>query len=200
MLGPLRLGPVVGVGLPNLVSFGGALKLTRYFGAGINVGLIPTLRIEYYGEAKVSYQQYDVYGRIYPFGGGFFLGAGVGYARAKGTHEKSTRLAAIDRVDPSLTQFQTSSRGSVQAMVLTPQIGYFQVFRSGFCMGADVGAQIPIAPGKIEVETEVSDEITRLVPNIERYIEPGEREVKSTLESVARTPIPTFNFRVGWML
>ncbi len=89
LFGPIRLGPMVGVGLPNLLSFGGLLKLTRYLGGGINIGLIPTVRVKYYGQATLLYQEYDIYGRLFPFGGGFFLGAGVGYEVVKGTMSDS---------------------------------------------------------------------------------------------------------------
>lgn len=201
VLGPFRIGVLAGVGLPNLLNFGATLKLTRYFGAGVNVGLIPTVRIAFYGDATVSYQEYDVYGRIYPFGGGFFLGAGVGYAKARGTHVTSTDISEYAEQFPSLDlpdALSTDSKGSVQAMVLTPQLGYFRIFGSGFCVGIDVGAQIPIARSEVELETRTSEEVPAAV--IERYVVPNQREVRDTLESVARTPIPTFNLRIGWVL
>ncbi|HEX3850361.1 MAG TPA: hypothetical protein VHW01_05305, partial [Polyangiaceae bacterium] len=85
LFGPFRIGFLVGGGLPDLLSLGGMIKLTRYFGAGINVGLIPTVKLSLYGDATVAFQEYDVYGHIFPFGGAFFLGAGVGYANVHGT-------------------------------------------------------------------------------------------------------------------
>src|SRR5581483_5277603 len=79
-LGPFRIGLLVGTGLPSLLSFGGLIKVTRYFGAGLNVGLIPAVKLSFYGDADLSYQHYEIYGRVFPFGGSFLLGAGVGYA------------------------------------------------------------------------------------------------------------------------
>ena len=58
LLGPFQIGPVVGAGLPSLINFGVAVKLTRYVGAGINIGIIPTLKISYYGQATLAYQEY----------------------------------------------------------------------------------------------------------------------------------------------
>ncbi|HVJ14958.1 MAG TPA: hypothetical protein VM686_05940, partial [Polyangiaceae bacterium] len=75
-----KIGPVVGVGAPGLLSIGGTLKLTKFLGAGVTLGIIPSVKLSYYGEATVSYQHLDFYGRIYPFGGAFFIGAGAGYA------------------------------------------------------------------------------------------------------------------------
>lgn len=201
VLGPIRVGVLAGVGLPNLLNFGATLKLTRFFGAGVNVGVIPTLRIAYYGDATVSYQEYDVYGRVYPFGGGFFLGAGVGYANARGTHRNTTDISSYADQFPALDlpdSLRTDSEGSARAMVLTPQIGYFHIFRGGFCLGADIGGQIPIARSRVELETRTSEEVPQ--PVVDRYVTPNQREVRDTLESIARTPIPTVNFRIGWVL
>jgi len=199
VFGPFRIGPVVGVGLPNLLSFGGTLKLTRYFGAGVNIGLIPEAHIAYYGEATLAYQEYDAYGRIYPFGGGFFIGAGVGYARARGTLEKRFDTSAYASQFPALpASVVTRSEGSVQTLVLTPQLGYFHVFGSGFAAGIDFGAQIPLAPSDIEFETRVSDAIP--APLVEQYVGPNDARVRDTLETIGRTPLPTINFKVGWLL
>ena len=44
LFGPFRVGFLDGGGLPDLVSLSGMIKLTRYFGAGINAGLIPTVK------------------------------------------------------------------------------------------------------------------------------------------------------------
>ncbi|HET9958622.1 MAG TPA: hypothetical protein VFQ61_29215 [Polyangiaceae bacterium] len=201
LFGPFRIGPLVGFGLPNLINFGVTLKLTRYFGAGVNFGLIPQVRISYYGEAQVSYQEYDAYARVFPFGGGFFLGSGVGYAHARGSFRKDTDISDYAAQYPALNLPRTlssTSQGSVQSMVLTPQLGYFQIFRGGFCAGADVGLQIPIAKSRTELDTRVQQSVPEQA--IERVVGPGEAEVRDTLKSVARTPIPTFNFRIGWML
>jgi hypothetical protein len=208
IFGPIRLGPLIGIGLPNLLNFGGTLKLTRFFGAGINVGIIPTARISYYGEATLSYQEYDIYGRIYPFGGGFFLGAGAGYEQVRGTLEGNVDLSGYSLgqlpIPPGLlppgyvlpASIDYTARGSVRTLVLTPQLGYLHTFRSGFSVGVDIGAQIPIAPSQVEFESTVSPkEVTELEP-----FQQKQREVRETLEKVGRTPLPTFNFRIGWLL
>ena len=185
---------MVGVGLPSLLSLGGTIKLTRFLGGGINLGLIPTTKLSFYGQAKLSYQEIDVYGRIYPFGGSLFLGAGVGYATVKGTIENPviTAMYGVDTVE-----LQFSSVASVQTMVLTPQLGFLRTFGGGLSVGMDVGAQIPIAPSQIQFETRTPD-LPQVV--IDQYVTPNEAEVRSTLEKIGRTPIPTVNLRLGWLL
>lgn len=199
MFGPFRIGGLVGVGLPSIVSFGGAIKLTRYLGAGVNVGLIPTIKVSLYGEAQLSYQEYDVYGRLFPFGGMFFLGAGVGYATMTGTFRSSYDVRPYKAIAPNLPDtLVVESRASVRTLVLTPQIGLQHTFGSGFTLGIDVGVQVPLAPSEIRFDTRLPVEVPPEVN--EKYVEPNDQKVRDTLETIGRATIPTLNLRVGWFL
>ncbi len=199
LLGPFRLGPVVGVGLPNLLSFGGQLKVTRFFAAGVNVGLIPTVHLAFYGEATLEYQEYDAYGRLHPFGGALFLGAGVGYERVTGTLAKDLDVSAYQALAPGLPpQLALRSEGSVQTLVVTPQLGIFHTFKPGFSIGLDVGAQIPIAPSDVKFATEVPPSVPQEV--VDALVTPNDEKVRSTLDRVGQSPLPTFNVRIGWLL
>ena len=203
----IRIGPMVGVGLPNLLSFGGLLKLTRYLGGGINIGLIPTVRVSYYGQAKLNYQEYDVFGRLFPFGGGFFLGAGVGYETVKGTLSDKIDTSLLPTVPPGLSipnPLTYESSGSVKTMVLTPQIGYLYTMDIGFSLGIDIGAQVPIAPSQIKFQRlpvlptstpkQIADQVNA------QLVDPSDQKVKNTLQTIGRAPLPTINLRVGWLL
>jgi hypothetical protein len=203
----LRVGPVVGVGLPNLLNFGGMIKLTRYLAAGVNVGLIPSTQITFYGDATLSYQEYDVYGRIHPFAGGFFLGAGIGYATIRGSLKETFDTTPYQSQIPSSIALPNpltyESNGSVKTMVVTPQIGYFYTTDVGFSIGLDLGAQLPIAPSDIEYESKIS--VPANTPQIvvdqiqTKYLDPSDKKVKDTLETIGRTPVPTVNFKIGWL-
>jgi hypothetical protein len=193
LLGPFRIGVLVGTGLPEVANFGAQLKLTRFVGIGVNVGLIPTVRIKFYGEAAQKYQEYDLYGHIYPFGGSFFLGAGVGYAQIDGT--------IVQHV--SVPDFSTdvTSDATVRTMVLTPQVGFLKIFPVGFALGLAVGAQIPIAPSQVEFNTAAPGLPPALAEIIQReYINPNDEKVRETLEKIGRTPLPTMSLKIGWFL
>jgi hypothetical protein len=201
LLGPFRIGPVLSGGLPSLVGVGGMIKLTRYFGAGVNVGLIPEVQFTYYGEATVSYQEYMAYGHLHVLGGGFFLGAQIGYAHVSGTYEQRVDISPFARQFPELglpAELDYTSRGSVQTLVLTPEMGYFHTFGSGFSVGVDGGLQIPIAPSDITFERTVSSSIPHDVAD--RYFGPHDDKVESTLDKVGRTLLPTAHVRIGWLL
>lgn len=191
-----KIGPVAGVGIPSIVSFGGTLKLTRYLGAGVNIGLIPKVQLDYYGKATLSYQHYDIYGRLYPFGGGFFLGAGAGYATVDGTLTATYNSPVVVPGLPSSATY--NGTGSVRTLMLTALIGYFYTTSIGFSLGVDAGAQIPIAPSQISFSSSVSPkEAGTLFADQKKS---ADDSVISTLEKIGRTPLPTLNLRIGWIL
>ena len=198
LFGPFRIGPVVGVGLPNLLDFGVTSKLTRCFGAGFHVGLIPKFRISYYGDATLSFVEYDVYGRAYPFGSSIFVGAGVGYATAKGTLASNYDLTPYQAIVPTLpATFLLNSQGSVHTLVLRPEIGLFHPFDSGFSFGVSVGMQIPIAPSQVNLNENLPAGLPQSV--IDQFVGPSDQKVRNTLRTVGRAPIPTVSVFVGWL-
>jgi hypothetical protein len=199
LLGPFRIGVLVGTGLPSLLSFGGLIKVTRYFGAGLNVGLIPKVRISFYGDAKLSYQHYEIYGRLFPFGGSLFLGAGVGYATMNGTVANSYDITAFQSVAPGLPNpLSVDSEGSVKTLVLTPALGLLHTFASGFTLGVDLAAQIPIAPSAVHFKTNVPASVPAQL--IDQYVTPNDKKVQDTLDKVGRTILPALSLRLGWLI
>lgn len=198
LFGPFRIGVLVGGGLPNVLSFGGMIKITRFLGGGVNIGLIPSVKLSLYGQAELSYQEYDAYGRLFPFGGDFFLGAGVGYATMKGTFKQSYNTSAYPGLPNPLI---VTSQGSVRTMVLTPAIGLLHTFGIGLTLGADLGAQIPIAPSDANFHTDIPSTIPQAYrTQAQQFIGPNDQKVKDTLGTIGHTILPTFNLRIGWLL
>jgi hypothetical protein len=202
VFGPFRIGPIVGVGLPSFLVFGGAIKLTKYFGAGINYGIVPKLQFAYYGDATVQYQGVNLYGHIHPLGGGFFLGAAIGYAHVRGTYEEEFDIS--DYVPPGSgfpTKLPYTSEATMQTLVLTPDIGYFFTFKSGFTLGVDAGLQIPVAPSDIKFKSHIDTSLPAAVEDqlVTKFIEPTDERVESTLERVGQTILPTIGIKMGWL-
>jgi hypothetical protein len=195
-----KIGPVVGVGVPSIISVGGTLKLTRFLGAGVNLGLIPKVQLSYYGDATLSYQHVDIYGRLYPFGGGFFLHGGLGYANINGTltGQQSYSMAGLSG------SADYSGVGKVHTPTLTALIGYFYTTSIGFSFGIDAGAQIPVAPSTIEFSSthtiRPAAAATLFKQQGDEYAAKADQSVRDTLEKIGRTTIPTVNLRIGWIL
>jgi hypothetical protein len=164
----------------------------------VNVGLIPTVHLSYYGDATVSYQDYGAYAHVHPLGGGFLLGAQLGYASAKGTYDDDIDISmyAVPGVPKSL---HAHAEGSVETAVLTPVIGYIYTWRAGFTFGFDAGAQIPIAPSHVKIKDDFA--ASGVPPEvIARALQPDREKVRSTLETVGQTILPAFHLRIGWLL
>lgn len=188
----LRIGPVIGVGVPNLLNAGITAKLTPYIGFGVNVGVIPTVKVPLYGQATLSYTEYDAYLRVYPFGGGFYLGSGVGYASIKGTFKQTLAVPDIAGIITA-QDVSVSSEATVKSMILTPQIGYLHIFDSGVALGVGVGLQVPIAPSDVTFGT-------TLPPGIPpQYTSSVTSEIQSTLKDVGQQIIPTFDLKLGYL-
>jgi hypothetical protein len=185
---------LLGTGLPSLLSIGGTIKLTRFIGAGATFGLIPSVRLSYYGEAVLAYQHYDFYGRLYPFGGSFFLGAGVGYVTVNGSLDQTVDVS-YPGVPPSISY---DSEGSVKTLVLSPTLGFLHTFDSGFSLGLDFGVVLPIAPSEVEFDSKLSTDVPD--PVKQQYLAPIDAQVVDTLETIGRTPLPSVNLRIGWIL
>jgi hypothetical protein len=192
-----KIGPVVGLGIPSVFSFGGTLKLTRFLGAGVNIGLIPKVQLSYYGDATLSYQHYDIYGRVYPFGGGFFLSGGAGYATVEGTLASSYN-GPVPGFGSATANY--NGKGSVRTLMLTTLIGYFYTTSIGFSFGVDAGAQIPIAPSQIHFSSELEPPALLGFQEVKDYKDKADQSIRDTLEKIGRTTLPTINLRIGWIL
>jgi hypothetical protein len=88
----------------------------------------------------------------------------------------------------------------VRTLMLTLLIGYFYTTSIGFSFGVDAGAQIPIAPSEIKFSSSLSPQSAAALPPVAAYKKSADDSVRSTLEKIGRTPLPTLNLRIGWIL
>ena len=185
LFGPIRMGPVFGTGIPNIESFGFTSKLWGLFGFGFNIGRIPDMQLSFYGKALVRYRQWDLYTRLYPFRGGFYLGMGVGRHSVHGTIDNSIIVAN--------KPYTTNSVGSVDSLIITPQVGYFRNFPFGLALGFGIGAQVPVAPSDVVFQSTASASVPREV------VQTADQQIVDTLRTIGRTPLPQLELRVGWL-
>ena len=204
----VRIGPLLGFGLPNLLNFGGLVRFNRYVGAGVNVGFIPTLKISYYGHALISYHEFDIHGRVFPFGGGAFVGVGMGYETARGTFRSSTDISSYLGLLPPGVNLPNpliyESTAAIRTLILTPQLGYLYMSELGLSIGIDVGLQLPVTASKIDFSSHLglpAGTPESLATQIRtQLLEPSDAAVRGTLYTIGRTPLPTINIRLGWLL
>lgn len=194
----VRFGVLLGGGLPTLLSVGGIVKITDYFGVGVTYGVIPNVTLPVAGEATIGYQQYELYGRVYPFGGAFFLGAGIGYVTVEGKHERTVDISAYANKNPGLpSSVSYEGSGSMKTLVLSPAFGFLKRFDPGFTVGVDFAAVLPIAPSDIELKRKLSEAVPDQV--VDQYFKQYDEDINDTLEFIGRTPLPAVNVRLGWI-
>ncbi|HVJ91292.1 MAG TPA: hypothetical protein VM580_15920, partial [Labilithrix sp.] len=127
-----RFGPIVGLGFPRPFAVEGFAKLERVFGVGFEYSFLPTVNLV---GVEMSFRALSADFRVFPFRGGFFVGARAGrqWLDAKTT-------LTVERFG-SFTEWMTAS-----TWFINPRAGYLHTFDSGITLGIDAGVQLPIQP------------------------------------------------------
>lgn len=188
-----QIGPVLGFGVPNLVNFGLTAKVTPYLGFGAGMGVVPKLSIPVYGQATIAYTEYDVYARVYPFGGGFFVGSGVGYEKFKGTLSRTMNLSYSTSQGSYTQDVSFATEAAVGVLIVTPHLGYLHTFDSGFLLGFEAGALIPVQASEVEVTNTLPAEVPATTAASLK------REQEDALRQAGSQVLPSVMFRTGWL-
>lgn len=141
LLGPVRLGPVVGVGFPDGLQLGVVTRGWGWVTLGASAGWVPEAKIPIGGEdTRVTRVSGEAFARVHPFRGGFFLGAGLGAMQMKG------QLFAEDEAFGQ--SVDTRARAFVASVYATPQLGYLWMFGRHMTASIEVGLHVPLLPGE----------------------------------------------------
>ena len=136
LLGPFRAGPTVGLGVPDGFRFGAFTKWRGILGGGAAFSLLPQTTVPGVN-AQILRASGEIFTRVHPFRGAFFLGVAGGYAQTRGTMSEQT------------TAFHQSQRVVVnayaRAVYVAPQLGFQWMLPLGLTVGFDAGVEIPIA-------------------------------------------------------
>lgn len=132
LLGPVRLGVVAGVAFPRPVAVEGMLKVRDLVSIGLEYSVLPPVTVSGF---RASLYAVDVDVCVFPFRGGFFLGMNAGKQ-----HFDTTGSAVLPAGLGTTPEQITADTWFVGA-----RIGYLRTWKSGFTLGMDAGAQIPVA-------------------------------------------------------
>lgn len=155
-----RIGPMVSFGLFNFFSLGLEARLFHFIGLGFNFGGLSGINLKNYPnlENKVndnnnatpvqttnaSLRHVEVRAVIYPFLGAFFIGAAVGTRHLEATINACEFTAGFGNYNSCAP---ISAQLKVDTNYVTPQFGWLGVWKSGFSLGTEFGAQIPLSSG-----------------------------------------------------
>jgi hypothetical protein len=171
LLGPVRLGPMLGAGFPGFMTVGANARVAKLIGLGVNYGYSPEVSVS---SMSVSAWNMEGYARLYPFKSPFFIGAGVGTQKLSGKASQSGGTAA----------------GSVTTTYVAPTLGFMWTWDFGLALGFDVGVQIPVSNTRQYDATFAGI----AVPDSEL------KDLDDTLKKIGTTPIPVVNaLRVGFL-
>jgi hypothetical protein len=136
LLGPIRVVPTAGVGVPDGMRFGIFAKWKGVLAMGGAFSLIPATKVPGL-DAELARASGEGFARIYPFQGAFFVGVAGGYAQTKGTMTE-TRVA--------FKQPQSiDGHAYANTAYVSPHLGFQWMLPFGLTAGFDVGCEIPIA-------------------------------------------------------
>lgn len=169
-----RIGLLVGMaGAQQPVHAELAARLRGWATVGLGFGVLPSalgaaiLSAANVQGGKLSSWSLESAAQLFPFRGSFFLGTAVGLMSLSASAATQAGAVTLD----------------VTSIYVTPRLGWLASWDSGFTLGFDVGAQVPLTS---------SVGVT------------GPSQAASNLESVSRllatTPLPTVALRLGWML
>jgi len=127
----VRVGPIVGLGLPRPLAIEALVKIERVVGLGLEYSFLP--RMNLFGVDTTFYAvAADL--RVFPFRGGFFLGLRAGYQR----------IGAQATV--SIAQLGSLTESAVgESAFLNPRLGFLWTWNNGFTIGIDAGVQLPVS-------------------------------------------------------
>jgi hypothetical protein len=190
----VRIGLLLGlISLPRPVEAELTIKMGRYLAIGGQYSVLPVLTPPGFDAGlKLNAAQGIV--RIFPFGGGFYIGSGFGYQQFRASLG-STDPSSGDRLEVSC---------DMSGLFVSPQLGWLWVWKSGFAFGINVGVQIPVPKDPVVVATyngmTVPDQADGYVP---QSAVDDARDMKETVQTVAKYvskyPMPTIDLlKIGF--
>ncbi len=187
----LRVGVILGVvSLPRPVEVEVAFKVGRWFGFGVEGSFLPQLSVPA-ADAKLDLKAIQGVFRWYPFGGVFFLGAGLGY--------QNFQASFGETVDNGHLNISADMSGAF----FIPQVGWMFISDSGLSFGINLGLQIPIPKEPVVTATyngqPVPAQATSSVPqDVVDQAQTNVDNVRSVAKFIVRYPFPEIDFlRLG---
>lgn len=194
LLGPVRLGPTVSIGFPFLLNYSLDATWDKKVGVSFSGG---SFRRELDKKTEIEIFNWDARVRWFPFQGSFFLGAAYGN---QGIVGKTKQDLKFDANGTELT-VPTTIRLELNTNYLTPHLGWFATWDSGFTIGSELGYQMPLS-SKAKTQTafdDVSSDAETSVKESEEY-KKALADLEDSAEAFGKNAVPYLNlFRIGWL-
>ncbi len=185
--GGVRIGLMLGlITIPRPVQAELTAKIGRYLSIGGQYSTLPDITPPGF-DAGLKLNAYQGVARYFPFGGSFYLGSGFGYQQFK---------ASLGATDTS-TGYRTEVSCDMSGMFVSPQLGWLWVWKSGFALGLNIGAQIPIP--KDPVVTASVDGVVIPESASDEDTNDMREKVKTIAKFVSKYPVPNIDLlKIGF--
>jgi len=137
LLGPVRVGPTIGGGVPDGFRFGAFAKWRGLLAGGGAFSYLPELTVPGVG-AQVTRMSGEAFVRIHPLRGAFFVGIAGGYVRTEAALARTKSVSGRSQL--------VATEADASSLFLAPHLGFQWMFPFGMTAGFDIGVEIPIAP------------------------------------------------------
>jgi hypothetical protein len=167
------------IGPPNLIGGGVHARIGKYLGVGFDYQALPKVN---FNPVAASTSLVSGNARVYPFGGAFFVSAGIGYQSIKGEVSEGNISVSAESGFPA-------------AMASIGVMG-----KSGFVLGADLGFLFPLSPMRIRVHENIGDLAQNGVPQAD--IDKARADAESSVNKVLKAVPVLFQLnllRLGYM-
>jgi hypothetical protein len=144
-LGFVCLGPVLTLGVPNLIGIGAYARIGKFVGVGADYQYLPTFGID---SVPVNASSISLEGRLYPTGDSFFVGAGFAYQSVTAEGRRLVR-------DPNGGEVTLAGKGELGLPLLKLGVGWLGY--AGLVIGIDLAVEIPLGSRKLTITTTGSD-------------------------------------------
>ncbi|MFI5309529.1 MAG: hypothetical protein ACHQ53_19390, partial [Polyangiales bacterium] len=153
MIGKLCIGPVLTLGVINVLGIGGHARYGKYLGFGLDYQFFPHVQLG--SSVAFSWSSLTLEGRLYPFGGAFWIGGGFMYQW----------LDASVSAQVNGTQDSEKLTGSLRMPAFKFGLGFMG--HDGLVLGIDINARIPLGGTKFGVTesgplSDTADQVLKL--------------------------------------
>jgi hypothetical protein len=172
------------------------LKRANGFSWGVGSGFVPPLKFDASGtQVTVGMFHGEAHGRYHPFGGGFFLGAALGYQSVPASGEQTIDIGGGINVP-------TKASTTLKNAYATPMLGWLWATDYGLSIGFEGGMQFGFMSSNtlgIEITDATLQQYQATVESTTAYQE-LRASVQDGLNKIGNTKIFHFALRLGWAL
>jgi virulence-associated protein VapD len=163
-----RIGPMVSFGLFNFFSIGIEARLFHFIGLGVSYGGMSKINLKNYPnlENKINnnndntpvqntdgdIQHVEARLVVYPFFGSFYIGTALGIRHLNSTINACEFISGFGNFNSCVP---LSAQLKVDTTYVTPQFGWIKVWKNGFTIGTELGAQIPLNSGNESFSSQI---------------------------------------------